>query len=109
MSSTVARLAALLFAAIAAFGQTAPTRPSFNAFEVAAIKPTAPDENSRFMKMQGTREFVAKNYTVKVLIAAAYNLTPQAVSGGPAWVDSNRYDIVAATPGNVRPNLDEQM
>src|SRR5206468_583620 len=42
-------------------------------------------------------------------IAAAYNLTVRAISGGPAWIDSDRYDILAKPPGEVRPNLDEQM
>jgi uncharacterized protein (TIGR03435 family) len=44
-----------------------------------------------------------------VILSAAYNLTPKAVSGGPAWVDSDHFDIVAEAPGNVRPTLEEQM
>ena len=43
------------------------------------------------------------------MIAAAYNLTPRAISGGPPWVESDHYDILAKPPGEVRPNLDEQM
>jgi uncharacterized protein (TIGR03435 family) len=46
---------------------------------------------------------------LNALVAAAYNLTPRAISGGPAWTDSDRYDILASTPGEVQPNLDEQM
>jgi uncharacterized protein (TIGR03435 family) len=48
--------------------------------------------------MQSTHEFVAKNHALKTLVAAAYNLNPRAISGGPAWVDSDRYDIVAKGP-----------
>jgi uncharacterized protein (TIGR03435 family) len=59
--------------------------------------------------MLSTNEFAAKNHSIKTLIAAAYDLTPQAILGGPAWVESDRYDIVARTPGGVRPTLDEQM
>jgi uncharacterized protein (TIGR03435 family) len=44
-----------------------------------------------------------------LLIAAAYNLNSKAVSGGPAWIESDHYDIVAVTPGEVRPTHDEQM
>lgn len=92
------------------FAQSAATRPTFDAFEVAAIKPTAPDyQGGRFITMQSANRFVVKNYTLKSMVGAAYNLTPRAISGGPAWIDSDRYDIVAATPGAVRPNLDEQM
>ncbi len=82
----------------------------FNAFEVATIKPADPnDRGGRFITMQGGRRFVVKNYTLKGLVGAAYNLTPQAISGGPAWIESDRYDVLAATPGETKPNLDQQM
>jgi uncharacterized protein (TIGR03435 family) len=103
-------LAALLISAGGVLAQSPAARPAFDAFEVAAIKPAAPDaQGGRFITMQGGHRFVVKNYTLKKLVGAAYNLTPSAISGGPAWVDSDRYDILAGTPGEVRPNLDEQM
>ena len=46
---------------------------------------------------------------MKTLLAAAYDLHPQAIAGGPAWIESDHYDILAKTPGAVRPNLNEQM
>ena len=61
------------------------------------------------MRMQTARQFVARNYTLRVILAAAFNLTPGAVSGGPSWVDSDRYDIVAKAPGEIRPDTEEQM
>jgi uncharacterized protein (TIGR03435 family) len=104
----------LLAALIAATGiipaQPIPPRPTFNEFEVATIKPTAPDwSGGRFIRMQSAHQFIAKNHALKTLIAAAYNLSPHAISGGPAWLDSDRYDILAKTPGEIRSNLDEQM
>jgi uncharacterized protein (TIGR03435 family) len=90
--------------------QTPTVRPIFDSFEVATIKPTPPDWNGgRFFRMQSANQFAARGYSLRVLISAAYNLNPKAVSGGAAWIDSDRYDIVARTPGEVRPNLDEQM
>lgn len=84
--------------------------PVFEAFEVATIKPTSPDwRGGRFIRMTGPLQFTATNYTLRVLIAAAYNLNTQAVLGGPSWIDSDAYDIVAIAPGDVRPNLDQQM
>ena len=59
--------------------------------------------------MLSANEFAARNHTVKTLIAAAYELNPQAILAGPAWVESDRYDIVARTPGGVLPTLNEQM
>jgi uncharacterized protein (TIGR03435 family) len=100
-------VAALIVAASGMFAQS-PARPTFDAFEVAAIKPAA-SPGGRFIKMQSAHVFFAKNHALRTLIAAAYNLTPQAISGGPAWIDSDRYDIVAKAPNDVRPTLDEQM
>ena len=80
------------------------------AFEVATIRPVDPQPNEgRFFKMESLNHFVAKSYTVKLLIAAAYDLNPKAISGGPSWIDSERYDISAVTPGEVRPTRDQQM
>jgi len=59
--------------------------------------------------MQGTNRLVAKYYTLRLLVAAAYNLSPKVISGGPAWVDSDHFDIVALTPGDARPSQPEQM
>jgi uncharacterized protein (TIGR03435 family) len=103
-------VAALIIAATGIFAQAPATRPTFNGFEVATIKPTPADyQGGRFIKMQSAHLFSAKNHALKTLIAAGYNLSLQAISGGPAWVDSDRYDIVAKAPNEIRPNLDEQM
>ncbi len=63
----------------------------------------------RWIRMQSAHQFMAHNHTLKTLLAAAYNLSPVAISGGPTWVESNRYDILAKTAGEARPSLDEQM
>jgi uncharacterized protein (TIGR03435 family) len=59
--------------------------------------------------MQGTNRFVAKYYTLKLLIAAAYDLSPKVISGGAAWVEDEHFDIEALTPGDMRPARLEQM
>jgi uncharacterized protein (TIGR03435 family) len=91
----------------AAPGQV-PRRPQVDSFEVATIKPADPDATGRWIRMQSANRFQAHNHTVRTLLAAAYDLNPQAISG-PAWVDSEHWEIVAKTPGEARPNLNEQM
>lgn len=59
--------------------------------------------------MPSPHRFVVKDYSLRGLVGAAYNLTPTAISGGPAWIDSDHFDLLAATPGEARPSLDEQM
>jgi uncharacterized protein (TIGR03435 family) len=78
-------------------------------FEVATIKPASLDQKGRYITMQGTNHFVVKFYTLKLLVAAAYNLSPKVISGGPEWADEDHFDILALTPGNARPSHDEQM
>ena len=101
---------ALLISTLGINAQTTAPRPKFDAFDVATIKPVDPDAKAgRYIIMQGTNRFVEKAYTLKLLIAAAYDLNPRTISGGPGWIESDHYDIVAVTPGEVRPSHDEQM
>ena len=100
----------LLLCAAALFAQAPAARPSFDAFEVATVKRTPNDwRGGRWMRMQTARQYVAHGYQMRVFVGAAYNLPPSAISGGPAWLDSDLYDVLAETPGGVRPGLDEQM
>jgi uncharacterized protein (TIGR03435 family) len=101
---------ALSVSGMLAQSSTPAPRPKFDSFEVATIKPMeSGKQTGRYITMQGTHRFVEKDYTLKLLIAAAYELNPQTTSGGPEWINSEHYDILAITPGEVRPNHDEQM
>jgi uncharacterized protein (TIGR03435 family) len=102
-------LAVFVVVAGGILAQSTATSQALPEFEVASIKPTPPDVAGRWIRMLSTHEFAAKNHALKTLVAAAYNLNPRAISGGPAWVDSDRYDIVAKAPGEVRPTLNQQM
>jgi uncharacterized protein (TIGR03435 family) len=84
-------------------------RPKFDEFEVASIKEAEANAVGRYIRMQTAHQFVAHNHALKTLIAAAYDVSPQAISGGPSWVDSEHYEILAKAPGDLRPNLNEQM
>jgi len=100
----------MVVCASAVFGQAPAGAPrAAKSFEVATIKPASMDEKGRYIIMQGTNRFVVKYYTLKLLIAAAYNLSPKVISGGPEWADSDHFDILALTPGETRPSHDEQM
>jgi uncharacterized protein (TIGR03435 family) len=102
--------AALGISVSGVLAQPAAPRPKFDSFEVATIKPVDPDAKAgRYIIMQGTHRFVEKAYTLKLLIAAAYDFNPRTISGGPGWIESDHYDIVAVTPGELRPTHDEQM
>lgn len=106
--------AGLMFGAVGMTAQAAAVAPArrskFEAFEVATIKPVEHSaKSSRFIVMLGTDRFVEKDCTLKLLIAAAYDVSPRTIAGGPGWMESDHYDIVAVTPGEVRPTHEEQM
>src|ERR1700744_6573229 len=98
---------------IAVLAISSPARPatSFEAFDVATIKLAPPGDPhaGRYIRMQSAHRFQAKNYTANGLIAAAYDLNPKAIAGGPGWSETDRYDVIAATPGELRPVYDDQM
>jgi uncharacterized protein (TIGR03435 family) len=103
-------MAALLLSACGIIAQSPAPRQNFDAFEVASVKPVDPNlQAGRYITMQGPHRFVANGYTLKLLIAAAYSLNSRTISGGPVWIESDHFDILAITPGDVRPTHDEQM
>lgn len=80
-------------------------------FELATIKPTPLDwRGGRFTRMTSPQRFVATNFSLRALIAAAFKLNPRAVLGGPSWIDFDRYDIVGLVPGDqISPGVFRQM
>jgi uncharacterized protein (TIGR03435 family) len=67
------------------------TGPSF---EVATIKPSAPEEHGRAIGWEG-RHFTARYTTISQMVQFAYNLQEKQVVDAPAWFDTTTYDIEA--------------
>jgi len=63
------------------------------AFEVASIKPSAPDARATRIGMPPGGRLEVGNMTLKEMIVNAYSVQPFQVSGGPSWLDSVHYDI----------------
>jgi uncharacterized protein (TIGR03435 family) len=91
-----------------AVGQTV-TRPKFEAFDVATVKPLKEAATGRTMRMEGVHRFVMHNFTLTRMIAAAYDLNTKTISGGPGWMDEEHFDVEAIAPGDVAPTRVEQM
>ncbi|HUK36065.1 MAG TPA: TIGR03435 family protein [Vicinamibacterales bacterium] len=77
------------------------------AFEVASIKPnTSGDARSGTRDLPGGRVTIT-NLRLRDVIRAAYGTNDLEVIGGPSWLDTERWDIVAAAaPGH--PNASWQ-
>jgi uncharacterized protein (TIGR03435 family) len=63
-------------------------------FEVISIKPSPAGDVRVSMGVPPGR-FVTIGFTTKRLIEFAYNLKDDRLSGGPSWINSERYDIDA--------------
>ena len=81
------------------------TQTASPTFEVASVKPTSSSPGPvRIEALPGGR-FVATNVTLRALIQTAYRLQPFQVIGGPSWLSSDRFDIVAkADPADADQN-----
>jgi uncharacterized protein (TIGR03435 family) len=72
-------------------------------FEVATIKPSKPDTPGKGFRVQG-RAFSTVNTSLVDLIGFAYGVHPRQITGGAAWMESDRYDISAKPDGEGMPN-----
>jgi uncharacterized protein (TIGR03435 family) len=74
-------------------------------FQVATIKPSAPD-TPKVMQIRGNR-FATEGATVVDLLVYAYNVHPSQIVGGPDWLSTARFDLVADPETEKRPSSDE--
>jgi uncharacterized protein (TIGR03435 family) len=79
--------------------QTPAARPEF---EVASVKLNATGSGMIMIGPPAGGRFRATNATLKMLAGLAWKVQNYAISGGPAWIDSEHYDINAkAADGNL--------
>ena len=77
-------------------GQAPASRPSF---EIASIQAsTRPTPGMRGGALRGNRSEIRNAHMVD-LIRTAYNVQqPDRITGGPSWLEWNRFDITALAP-----------
>ncbi len=86
--SRAPRIVAVALAIVPAFAQT---------FEVATVKPASPNAPGTMINWRDASHghgFVAENYSLRQLITAAYGIRDHQLTGGPAWIGNDRFDIV---------------
>ena len=88
VSSRMPRIIAIWAVCVSALGQQ---------FEVASVKPSSADQGSSSGIRTGHGRLDAQNVTLKRCIIGAYSIGPHQIFGGPDWLDSDRFEIVAKT------------
>jgi uncharacterized protein (TIGR03435 family) len=94
----------LICAAGGVFGQSA--------FEVASVKPSAPDVAGMFIRPLAGGGLQVTGASLRNLISLAYDVRPFQVNSESSWIDSERFDIDAraatpADPADVRRKIVE--
>jgi len=69
-------------------------------FEVASIKPNVSASDVVALGPPVGGRFTATNVSLRMLIMRAYKVKNFEISGGPGWINSDRYDIVAGAAEN---------
>jgi uncharacterized protein (TIGR03435 family) len=106
----------ILFAAVLIFSsgreawcqpqdQTTPLAGPALAFQVATIKPAKPDE-SLAIQIQG-RRFATAGASLIDIMKYAYGVHISQVVGGPEWMGSAKFDLLADPGTEARPASDE--
>lgn len=85
-------------------------------FEAASIKPADRDATERSFRTDNAGGLNATNFPIRLLITMAYGIRDSQLTGGPKWVDTDCYDVMAkpekmeGAPGFAGPGpiTDEQ-
>jgi uncharacterized protein (TIGR03435 family) len=94
----------LLLLSLASAGwPLAAQQPSAPRFEVASIRQNVSGSGSYSVNYKG-ETFTTTNVPLVVLLPVAYEITAPQVFGGPDWVRSDRFDIVAKMPADAKPD-----
>ena len=97
-----AQTAATLF-----IGGQPPPAPPWDAphleFEVASVKTNTSGPMMSAMRTVPS-EFRMTNIPLRIIITAAYRLSNFQLVGGPGWLDSERFDIIAKAPAGSTPD-----
>ena len=82
-----------------------PTDPTF---EVASVKPNKSGEG--FVQLGGRGgQFTITNAPLRLIIRNAYRLQDFQIVGGPGWLNSDRFDIVAKSDPTATPDQTQAM
>lgn len=70
------------------------------AFEVASVKPASPQDRVIALSTYPGGRITASLYTLEMLIEEAFDVQKFQVSGGPHWIQVDRFDIEAKPPAS---------
>jgi len=76
-------------------------------FEVATIKPSDPNRPGWGINVDRSGNFHTLNTNLSDLLKFAYSVHPKQITGAPAWLDSDKFDITAKPDKPGMPSVDQ--
>ena len=73
--------------------------PDAPAFDVVSVKPNVSGDDRSSSYVQPGGRYSAENMTLRMLIKTAYGVHDDQIAGGPGWIETERFDIVAKAEG----------
>jgi uncharacterized protein (TIGR03435 family) len=65
-------------------------------FEVASLKPSLPGAQGGIIRpLPGNQTYIGTNMPLRVYLTVAYTLRDSQISGGPSWINDDRFDMDA--------------
>jgi uncharacterized protein (TIGR03435 family) len=72
-------------------------------FEVATVKANNSGDFGQFIRRMPGGRMTATNMTLRSLVTLAYQLAQFQLAGGPSWISTDHFDIVAKMEGDPPP------
>jgi uncharacterized protein (TIGR03435 family) len=94
-------VAVVFVLACAAFNMGWAQTAGVQRFEVASVKQNRSGDLGLGFDLPGTRRFTATNVPLRDLIRFAFDVDDTRLVGGPDWIKSDRFDIVATSDQDI--------
>jgi uncharacterized protein (TIGR03435 family) len=72
-------------------------------FDVAVIKPSEVGSPGKGIRVNG-RQLSTLNFSVSDMVTFAYGIHIRQITGAPAWIESEKYNLTAKPAGEGQPN-----
>jgi len=76
-------------------------------FDVASIRPHAPDDDRFRVKMPSNGRFASTGSVAKLILMLAYDVQESQIVGGPGWFATEKWDIEAKCDDRVAHSVEE--
>ena len=83
---------------------SAPASPGPQTFEVASVKPNRTGDARSMLGMPPGGRLTATNVLLRTLVQQAFQVQDFQMAGGPAWIDSERFDVDARAGREIPPS-----